>query len=61
MTAALRVVDDATRDELEEALGHLVHAAKRVVPVVGTDEYPTAWDKAHKLIDVRLTEWQACR
>lgn len=59
MPEVLVVDDDTSRAELAECLRHLVHSAKRQVPKVGTDEHPTGWDKLHKTIDTRLTEWQA--
>lgn len=56
-------VDDPRPElrEIEEALGHACHAAKREVPKVGTDEHPTPWDKAHQHLDQRLTEWELAR
>jgi len=50
------VTDETSADELAEALGHLVHAAKREMPVVGNPDHPTPWDAAHGRIDVLLDE-----
>jgi hypothetical protein len=47
----MTIGDGEGREELQEALGHLVHRAKRCVGVVGTKEFPTPWDKAHGHID----------
>jgi hypothetical protein len=50
-----------TRADIAEALTHLNHHAKRQIPKPGTPDFPTAWDKAHALIDARLYEWQAAQ
>ena len=41
-------------EEIKEALGHLTYRAKRRFPRVGSDEFPTDWDKSHKHIDNML-------
>lgn len=53
------VDDDTTRAELAECLTHLSHAAKRVMPVVGSTEHPTPWDVAHRRMDEPIDEWLA--
>lgn len=50
--------ETATRAEIEEALGHAVHAAQRTFQVVGTPELPTRWDTAHRHINALLYRWQ---
>jgi hypothetical protein len=40
-----------TVEEIEEALMHLKHTASRCFQVVGTEEHPTPWDKAHGQIN----------
>lgn len=57
----IRIDDATTLPEIEEALTHLVHAAKRTVPKVGNDVLPTPWDRAHQRIDAVLDEWLAHR
>lgn len=48
----MNLEDGATREEVEEALAHQVHTAKRTFAKVGSPEHPTPWDKAH----VRINE-----
>lgn len=50
------ITDQSTRDELVEALGHMVHAAKREFPRVGSAEHPTAWDRRHAALDALLDD-----
>ena len=50
--SSMNLEDGATREEVEEALVHHVHAAKRTFAAVGNEAYPTPWDKAH----VRINE-----
>jgi hypothetical protein len=59
----IRVTDQTTRAELEEALGNLVHAAKRETPRLGYTlangtRIETRWDVAHARIDALLAEWR---
>jgi hypothetical protein len=57
--AAARLTDEpATRAEIEEALGHAVHAARRTIQRVGDDVIPTRWDIAHRHINALLYRWQ---
>ena len=53
------ITDESTACEIAEALGHANRRAKRAPHVIGTREYPTAWDRAHELLDAMLTDWQA--
>ena len=50
------VVTDTTttRADLVEFVGHLCHTAKRTPAIIGTDEYPTPWDRAHADINDAL-------
>lgn len=57
----LRVTDDDDRASIGEAIGHLNHLAKREMRVVGTEEFPTPWDKAHRRMDGPLDDWLAAR
>lgn len=52
----MNLEDGATREEIEEALGHQVHAAKRTFAKVGSAEHPTEWDKAHGRINDLLDQ-----
>ena len=54
----MSATQDHTRADIAETLTHLVFEAKRVVPVVGTAEFPTKWDEWHQLIDDLITDWQ---
>lgn len=54
--AAAREAEPATHADLIEALGHMVKAARREFPVVGTDEHPTPWDKRHQVINGYLDQ-----
>lgn len=54
----IRIDDSTTLPELAEALAHLCHTAKRCVPKVGTDEYPTPWDRMHARIDALLDDME---
>lgn len=47
--------EDETREDIEEALGHLNATAKRCFPVVGNEEHPTDWDKKHNQINDLLS------
>lgn len=51
-------VADDTPDlaRIEAELIGLVHAAKRCIPVVGTPEFRTPWDRAHAEIDRLLDQ-----
>lgn len=55
----IRVTDTSTRDELIEALTHLAFRAAREVPAVGSDEYPTPWDRRHAALNELLTQLEA--
>lgn len=50
--------EPATKAEIEEALAHAVHAARRTFQRVGNDLLPTKWDQAHQYINVLLFKWQ---
>lgn len=56
-------MDDASVNEIEEALIHMGATAKRCFPVVGNGNYVTPWDKAHQqlndLLDARDRAMQA--
>lgn len=55
-------VDEAvTVDDLAECLQHLCRFAKRQQCVVGTAEYPTPWDRAHRRMDGPLDDLLAKR
>lgn len=54
--AALGQREPATYDEITEALGNLVHAARREFAVVGTPLVPTPWDRRHECIN-DLLDW----
>lgn len=43
-----------TRTELEEAIRHANHTAKRAPHVLGTATYPSKWDIAHRYVDELL-------
>jgi hypothetical protein len=58
---AVRVTEDDDRASIGEAIGHLNHLAKREIPVVGTDAYPTPWDIAHRRMDQPLDDWLAAQ
>jgi hypothetical protein len=45
----------ADRAELIEGLRHMVHAARREFPKVGTLRAPTPWDRRHQSINELLT------
>jgi hypothetical protein len=47
-------IEDECIEEVQEALGHLTHRAKRCFPRVGSDERPTDWDVAHGRINHML-------
>ncbi|MGZ4574772.1 MAG: hypothetical protein ACXVXY_07215 [Mycobacteriaceae bacterium] len=51
--------EEASREDITEALGYLCRAAKRQPCVVGTDEYPSRWDQAHRRINDTLTMLEA--
>ncbi len=55
----IRVTDDTTRAELEEALTNLANHARRQVYVIEkfTDDRPTAWTVAHRQINAVLGDW----
>lgn len=53
-----KVADPATKAEIEIALGHAVHAARRTFRVVGNEALPTRWDVAHRHINALLYKWQ---
>lgn len=55
----IRVADDTTVPELEEGLRILVHRAKREMPKVGSDLFPTRWDIQHRRVDALLDAWMA--
>lgn len=48
-------ITDAAR--IAERIAFLNFQAKRCVPRVGTDEFPTPWDLMHSSIDQQLDEW----
>lgn len=50
----MNLEDGATREEVEEALAHHVHTAKRTFAKVGNEAYPTPWDRAHARINELL-------
>lgn len=56
--AGKQALEPVTRAEIEEALGHAVHAATRTIRVVGNDTLPTRWDVAHRHINRLLYQWQ---
>lgn len=43
--------EEETVEEIEEALMHVSHTASRCFPVVGNEDNPTPWDKAHGQIN----------
>lgn len=47
----IRITDDTTAEELAEYIGHLCANAKRQQCIVGSDQHPTAWDRAHRQMD----------
>jgi hypothetical protein len=47
--------------EIVEALAHCCRTAVRAPHVFGTTEHPSAWDIAHKRLDVLLDEWLMVR
>lgn len=61
MPDVIRVTDETTRAELEEALANLNLAAKRAPHVVEkrTTDRPTEWTRRHAALDAVLTDWQA--
>jgi hypothetical protein len=60
-TTAIRITDDDDQASIGEAIGHLNHLAKREIPVVGTPDYPTPWDTAHRRMDDPLDRWLEAR
>lgn len=58
MPHAIRVTDTSTREELAEAMTNLCARARREMPVVGTADLPTPWDKRHEALDALLTDWE---
>jgi hypothetical protein len=61
MTSLLRITDDSTREEIAEAITHCCRTAVRAPHVRGSDEHPSAWDRAHETLDELLCEWEAAR
>jgi len=57
----IHVTDQDSRANIEATLKVLTFAAKRVTPVVGSEMFPTPWDRAHGRIDAVLDEWLAAR
>ena len=57
----LRITDESTAEEIAEALGHMLHAAQREMPVVGTPDHPTPWDQRHRGLDMLLADWQRAK
>jgi hypothetical protein len=43
--------EEESREEIEEALGHLSHTASRCFRVVGNEQWVTPWDKTHNQIN----------
>lgn len=54
----IRINDDTSRVELEQALTNLNHRAQREYPVVGSTGHPTPWDRRHAQINAVLDDWQ---
>lgn len=54
----LRITDDSTREEIAEAITHCCRTASRAPYVIGTDEHPSAWDRAHVRINALLVAWE---
>lgn len=52
----MSTTETPTREDIEEALGHHVHAAKRTFASVGTEKYPTRWDNIHARINELLDQ-----
>jgi len=50
------LVDLDLETETKRALTALVFRAKRCVPVVGNDEYPTPWDNWHAQMNELLDD-----
>ena len=44
----------ADRDNARGALKQLVHKAGRCIPKVGSQDYPTEWDRLHRAMDALL-------
>ena len=57
----VRITDETTRHEIAEALSNMCARAQREMPVVGTEELPTPWDKRHAALDELLTQWSKAR
>ena len=53
------LVTDETPAEILEALTYVNRLAKRAPAILGTVDYPTDWDAAHRSLDQLLTDWQA--
>lgn len=51
--------DEVKPEEIAEALGHMCAWAKRQQHIVAqfADDEPTAWDKAHRRMDVALDDY----
>ena len=58
MPDVIKVSDDSTRADIAEALRNLCQRARREMPVVGTAELPTPWDKRHHAIDELLDDYE---
>lgn len=53
----IRVTDETPRAEIAEALTHCCRTAIRAPHVMGSEEHPSAWDKAHARLDALLEDW----
>lgn len=52
----MRTEDGATREEIEEALGHFSNAAKGVPQAVGNSTWKSPWDRLHESINTLLDQ-----
>lgn len=55
-TETIEPAEPATQDELKEALRYASAAAKRQPNVLGSKDYPSRWDRAHRHIDELLNQ-----
>lgn len=62
--STLRITDDSTPEDIAEALGHMLHAAKREVPIHRKSELRddlTPYDLRHQGLDMLLLDWERAK
>lgn len=61
MSAAVRLDEDSTVEEVMQALGHLNADAKKCHQIVGNDTWKSPWDIAHEWINDALDKLEVLR